>query len=91
MAQCHSECVSVCKHILDVTVESLLQTDMQTNLSEFHVNEFVLVDCYIPHTHHRAGSCSDDGCRVGTGGAQRFPPVTQTLTHSKGLEMDVQT
>lgn len=58
----------------------------ETNLSEFHVSESVLVDSDVPHTHHSAGSCSHDGSLVGTGGAQRRPPVTQTFTHSEGLE-----
>lgn len=51
---------------------------------------FVLVEKYVPHTHHSAGSCSDNSCWIGTGGAQRLAPVTQTLTKRNGLETDTQ-
>lgn len=72
----------VCVFVRTNTLSTILlnfksiQTFGQTNLSEFHVSEFILSDCHIPHTNDSAGSCSDDGGHIGTGGAQNLPPVT---------------
>lgn len=69
-------------------MRQIILLSRQTNLSKFHVDKLVLVDGYVPHGHHSAGSCSDDGRGIGTGGTQRLSPVTQALAQCKNLEMD---
>lgn len=78
-------CKNVSSRVVNVCWNFSTNKGNKTDLPELHAGDFVLGGHHVPHAHHRAGSRCDDGGRVGRGGAQRLPPVTQALTHSRGL------